>query len=172
MTSLGLECFEGHPGFSESRETGVSKLVTRRMIQSSALASSGHDLIETLRAERSAAAGSFQHHEHERRVRVGRSLIIEIALEHFEEARRDRHDPLMTALAVSDKQSSIGPTDVLESQAEDFAAAQPGQEHRIDHRPVPIFPERVDQLDHVVVITDLRADDGQVEPTVRLADRG
>ena len=61
----------------------------------------------------------------------------------------------MAALAIGDEQSAFAPPDVLQPQAEDFAAAQPGEQHRVDHRPIPILPEGRDQLDHVVVVDDL-----------------
>ena len=62
----------------------------------------------------------------------------------------------MTALAIGDEQSSLAPTNVLEAQTEDLATAQPGEQHRVDHRPIPIGPERRHELDHVVVVEDPR----------------
>ena len=62
----------------------------------------------------------------------------------------------MAALAIRDEQPAFTPTDVLEAQAEDFATPQPGEQHRVDHRPIPILAQRRDELDDVVVIEDLR----------------
>ena len=62
----------------------------------------------------------------------------------------------MAALAIRDEQPSFTPTDVLKSQAEDLATPQTGEQHRVDHRPIPILAQRRDQLDDVVVIEDLR----------------
>ncbi len=62
----------------------------------------------------------------------------------------------MAALAVRDEQSAFAPTDVRQSQPEDFATAQTGEQHRVDHRPIPIRPQRRNELDDVVVIEDPR----------------
>ena len=62
----------------------------------------------------------------------------------------------MAALAVGDEQPTFTPTNVLQPETEDFAAAQPGEQHRVDHRPIPILAQRRDQLDDLVVIEDLR----------------
>ena len=62
----------------------------------------------------------------------------------------------MAALAVRDEQPAFTPTDVRQSQAEDFATAQTGEQHRVDHRPIPIRAQRLNELDDVVVIEDAR----------------
>lgn len=62
----------------------------------------------------------------------------------------------MTALAVSDEQSAFTPADVRQAQAEDLAAAQPGEQHRVDHRSIPILAQCCDELDDVVVVEDPR----------------
>ncbi len=71
-----------------------------------------------------------------------------------EKAWRDRHDALMAAFAVRDEQPALTPTDVRQSRPEDFATPQTGEQHRVDHRPIPIFAQGRDQLDDVVVIED------------------
>ncbi len=48
----------------------------------------------------------------------------------------------MPALALGDEQSVLAGPNVLESQAEDLAAAQPAEQHRFDHRPVPARAQR------------------------------
>lgn len=55
-----------------------------------------------------------------------------------------------------DEQTTFAPTDVLETQTEDFATPQTGEQHRVDHRPVPGLAKRRDELDDVVVMEDLR----------------
>jgi hypothetical protein len=62
----------------------------------------------------------------------------------------------MTTLAISDEQPALTPTHVRQAQAEDLATPQPGEQHRIDHRPIPILAQRRHELDEVVVIEDPR----------------
>ena len=62
----------------------------------------------------------------------------------------------MATLAVRDEQPTFTPTHVRQSQPEDFATAQTSEQHRVDHRPIPIRSQRRAQFDDVVVIEDPR----------------
>jgi len=100
VTGLCLERFEGHAGFAEASETGVAQLVTRRMLEPRTAARTQHDFVEALRRERPTTVGSLQHDEHERRLGLSGSLVVEIAAKRVEEPWRDRHDPLMFLLTT------------------------------------------------------------------------
>jgi hypothetical protein len=69
---------------------------------------------------------------------------------------RDRHDPLMTALAVSDEHSAFGDPQVLQPQPEDLAAAQPAEHHRGHHRPIPMGAQRGEQRINLARFEDPR----------------
>ncbi len=60
----------------------------------------------------------------------------------LEEPGRDRHQPLVTTLAVGDEDATLGHPQVLQPQPEHLAAAQPAQQHRGDHGPVPVGAQR------------------------------
>ncbi len=60
----------------------------------------------------------------------------------------------MTAFAVRYEQSSFVPADIAQLEAEDFAAAQPAKEHRVDHHPITISAKRTNQSVDVVMIKD------------------
>jgi hypothetical protein len=44
----------------------------------------------------------------------------------------------MPALALGDEQPALADLDIPEPQAEDLAAAQPAEQHRLDHCPVAV----------------------------------
>ena len=106
------------------------------------LAGPGDDLVQPRRAERLPAARTLQHHEHVTVTRRGRPLRLQIAGEGGEKPLRDRNDPLVPALAVSDEQTMLTRLYVLQAQAEDLAAAQTTQQHCLDHRKVQAGPQR------------------------------
>ena len=62
-----------------------------------------------------------------------------------EEPVRDRHHPVMAAFAFGDEQAPFTNPQIAEAETEDFAAAEPAEDHREDHRPVPIGAQRGDQ---------------------------
>ena len=57
--------------------------------------------------------------------------------------------PLPSALALGDEQPPPRDLDVLQSQPEDLAAAQPAQHHRRHHRPVAVGAQRHGQRFHL-----------------------
>ena len=70
-------------------------------------------------------------------------FVAQVGRQRVEEPRRDRHDPLVTALAHSDEHSPLPSIDVLEPQPEHLTTTQPSQQHRVDHRLVPMLAKRV-----------------------------
>ncbi len=77
------------------------------------------------------------------------SFVVQVVAERDEERVRDRHHPLMAALAFGDEQRPIRDAHIAQAQAEDLAAAQPTQHHRQDHRPVPMGAQRRQQRGHL-----------------------
>ncbi len=51
----------------------------------------------------------------------------------------------MASLALGDKQPALANADVGQAQPEDLAAAQPAQQHRLDHRLVAVGAQRADE---------------------------
>ena len=51
----------------------------------------------------------------------------------------------MAALAFDDEHSPIGDLQVAQAQTQHLAAAQPAEQHRLDHRPIPPRPQRPPQ---------------------------
>jgi hypothetical protein len=51
----------------------------------------------------------------------------------------------VAAFALGDEHPPLTRTDVLKAQPEDLATAEPPQQHRFDHRPIPVGAQRRDQ---------------------------
>jgi hypothetical protein len=96
------------------------------------------DLIQPGRRQRSTPPRAFQHDEQPVGVDTGRTFRVEVGGHRGEEPAGDRDLPLMPALALGDEHPAGGDLQVLQAQAEDFAAAQPAQHHRLGHRPVAV----------------------------------
>jgi len=73
----------------------------------------------------------------------------------------------MAAFAVRDEQPPLTPTNVSLSKTENFAAAQPAEQHRVDHRPTA---HRMSQLEIQALINQLR-DLTQALPSISVEDR-
>ena len=71
---------------------------------------------------------------------------MQVVTERVEEPVRDRHHPVMPALALDNEHPPIRDLDVGQSQSEDLAATQPAEQHRRHHRPVAVRAQRRDQL--------------------------
>ena len=142
VTGLGLDGLQRHARFPQPGETGVAQLVAGCPLQPGTAPGPVEDLIQPGRRQRLAAAGAFQHHEHlPGRGRCG-PFGFQVGAHGREEPRRDRHYPLTAALALGHEQPPLTGAEVLQAQAEHFAAAQPAQHHRIDHGPVAVGPQR------------------------------
>ena len=117
-------------------------------------AGAGHDLVEPRSAQRPAPAGGLEHNEDPIGVGLRGPFVAQVGRQRVEEPRRDRHDPLVTALAVGDEHPPLPSVDVLEPQPKHLTTTQPSQQHRVDHRPVPMLAkragERIDlsRIDH------------------------
>ncbi len=92
--------------------------------------------------------------------------LLQVGTHGCEEPRRDRHHPLSAALALGHEQPSLTGAEVLNTQAQHLAAAQPAQQHRVDHGPVAVGPQRDDI--HVNVQVDRHA----AKPAQCSSDRG
>ena len=114
-------------------------------LQAGTLTGAGDDLIESLDRQWPAPAWPLQHDEDTVRVDVGRTLVAQVVPDGSEERVGDRHQSLMTALAVDDEHRPVGDTDVAEAQPEHLAAAQPAEQHRQHHRPIPRRAQRRQQ---------------------------
>src|ERR671918_329943 len=82
-------------------------------------------------------AGSLQDDKDPVRCRLGGAFGVQIAGDTGEEPGRDRHQPLMAALAIGDEHPPLDRAQILQPQAKHLAAAQPTEHHRFDHGPVP-----------------------------------
>ena len=69
---------------------------------------------------------------------------------------RDGHDPLVTALALGDEHALVAGAQVFQAQSEDLAAAQPAQQHRLDHGPVAPRAQRGHQRVDLVRVDHAR----------------
>ena len=116
-----------------------------RVLQPSAAAGAVQDLIQSLRRQRQAAPRPLQHHEHPVRASPGGPLAVQVLAERVEEPVRGRHHPVMAALALHHGQPPVSDLHVRKPQPQHLAPAQPGQQHRQHHRPVPVRAQRADQ---------------------------
>ncbi len=120
-------------------------MVTGRLGETGPLPGGLEHLVDTVGGDRLAPARSLEREEHPVRRHARRSFAAEVVTDRGEERVRDRDHPLMAALALGDEQRTVRHPDVLEPQPEDLAAPQPAQQHRQDHRPVPVRPQRVEE---------------------------
>jgi hypothetical protein len=124
VPGLGLHRLQRHPGLPESGQAGVAQLVAGRMREAAAAPRTGQHLVQSLCGQGLPAVGTLEHHEHSVGIRAGWSLGLEVRRDRGGEPGRDRDQPLVTALAVSDEHPPLGDTQVLHPQTEDLAAAQ------------------------------------------------
>jgi hypothetical protein len=123
----------------------MTQLMAGRVLQPGPAAGAGQDLIQPFRRQRHAAPRPLQHHEHPVRARRPGPLVAQVAAERLEEPVRHRHDPVMAALALHHGQPAVADLHIFEPQSQHLAPAQPGQQHRQHHRPVPVRTQRGDQ---------------------------
>jgi len=90
--------------------------------------------------------GALEHHEDSVGVQPRWSLSIEVGRNRSKEPRRDRHQPLVPALAVGDEHPPFSNPEVFDPQPEDLAATQPAEHHRGHHRPVAVSAQRSGEL--------------------------
>ena len=116
----------------------MAQLVTGQVIDPGAPAGPADDLVDPVARQRAAPVRALEDQEDPVGARIRGPLGVQVAGEGGEEPRRDRHDPLMPALALGDEQPALADLDITQPQAEDLAAAQPAEQHRLDHRPVAV----------------------------------
>jgi hypothetical protein len=156
MTGLGLQRFQRHAVLTQPGQARVAQLVTRPVGQPCPGASYGDDLVEAVGRQRPAPVLPLQHDEHPIRRSTRRPLGIHVGRNGREERRRQRDQPLMAALAVSDEHPPLTQPEILEAQPEHFAATQPAQHHRLHHRPIPCGAQRRHQRGHLDRLQDAR----------------
>ena len=154
MPGLSLAALRGPCRLRGPGETGVAQLRDTSHDQAGTRAGAPDpDLVETFGVSGRPRLGPSARRTRTR-VRVP-VAVIEVAAQGVEEPWRDRHDAPCPPLPSAMNRRPSTPTDVLETEAEDFATAQPGEQHRVDYRSVPILAECRDEFDDVVVIEDL-----------------
>jgi hypothetical protein len=163
VAGLSLDRLQRHPGLPQSGQAGVSQLVARAVREAGPVAGRQHQLIQPVRGQRVAAARTLQHDEHRCRVCESGPFEFEVTGQAAEESGRDRDQPLMTALALVDEQSGLTQSEVLHPQPEDLATAQTTEQHRLDHRPVPPAPQRLEQGVDLLGFQDLRERAGSTD---------
>ena len=145
MAGLGLDRLEGHPGFSEPGETGMSKLMARGPLEAGPISCGAHDHIDAVDAEPLSSSRTLQGHEDPIARTVRRSLFAQVVTECGKECVRDRGDPLVATLALGNEQRPLGHRDISESQAQHLTTPQAAENHGQDHGPVPLRPQRPEQ---------------------------
>ena len=111
------------------------------------------DLGETGHREWMAAPCSFERHE-ERVARRLWPLVVHVAGHRGEEGGRERHQALVSALALSDEHPPLAETQVRETQPEHLAAPQAAQHHGLGHGTVALGAQRPHQRVDLVGIED------------------
>ena len=144
VPGLGLHRLQRHPGLPQPGQARVPQLMAGRVLQPGPAAGAGQDLIQPLRRQRQAAPRPLQHHEHPVRRRRG-PLVMQVRAQRVEEPVRGRDHPVMAALALHHGQPPVSDLHILKAQPQHLAPAQPGQQHRQHHRPVPVRAQRGDQ---------------------------
>jgi len=147
VTGLSLECFEGHAGFAEPGEAGVTQLVTRRMLDAGTAAGAGpvDQALEEAEAaleagETGAASALFgqvlQHEAQNVRALAGTLRCLLASGDHAgarrtfdglpEDLRKDPvFAPVATALELAEAGAGAGEIPDLEAQV-----AQNGDDHQ------------------------------------------
>jgi len=120
----------------------MAQLMTGRAGQPGPAACAIQNLIQPVSGQRPPASRALEHHEHAVSRGAGGTLGVEVGADLGEEPRRDRDQPLIAALALSDEHPPLAEPQVFQPQPQYFAAAQPAQHHRRDHRPVPVRAQR------------------------------
>jgi len=110
------------------------------MGKSSSLPGSLNNLVESSWRQWRTAPRSF---ENDKDVFGGcwRALLSEIRGQAHEEAWRDGDHALVPTFAGGDEDSALARKDILQPQAQDFAAPETAKEHRLHHGPVTVPAE-------------------------------
>ena len=116
----------------------------------------GEDLVQPGRRQRPAPPGPLEDDEHLLGGRARRSFPVQIVTECGEEPGRDRHDALPAALALGDEQPPLAGVDIGQPQPQHLTPAQPAQQHRQHHGPVPAGAQRRQQCVHLGRAEDAR----------------
>ena len=130
--------------------------MARRPFQAGPSPGSLEDLVDPIGGHRPSPVAALQRDEHPICPRVSWPFVAEVVANSSEECVGDRDHSLVAALALGDEQRPLRHLDVAEGQAEDLAAAQPAQHHRVDHRPVAMCTQRTQQRGHLAGREDLR----------------
>jgi hypothetical protein len=139
VAGLGLHRLQRHPGLPQPGQASVPKLMAGRVVQASSPPRRSQDLIHPLGRQRLPAPRALEDHKDPAGPGTGRPLGIQVRSRRGEEPCRDRHDPLMPALALADEHPPLPDVQIFQTQSEDLAAAQPTQHRREHHRPVPLL---------------------------------
>jgi hypothetical protein len=119
----------------------VAQLVASQAREVRPLACARHDLVHTGRGQRPTATRTFQHNEDPVRRRGVRTFNPQVVSHRAEEPVGDRYDPLVTTLALGDEQATLARPQIPKPQAEDLAATEPTEQHRLHHRSITIGPK-------------------------------
>ena len=141
VAGLRLDRFEGHAGFAQPGQTGVSKLMTGQTLDPGATTGTIDDLVEASGRQSMATPGSLQDHKHLIGRRGPRAFLLEVAANAHEEPGRHRDDALVAALALSNEHSAFAYLEVFKPQSQDLATPQTTKDHSLDHRPIPLGPQ-------------------------------
>jgi len=138
VPGLDLQRLDGHARLPQPGEAGVTKLVAGAPGQPRPSPGAGEDLVEALRRQRLPAPWSLEHDEEAVGGGIGGALVVEVGGDGSEEGARHRNDAVVAALAVDHEHPPLAQSQILEPQPEHLAATQPAEQHRLDHRPVPL----------------------------------
>jgi hypothetical protein len=116
----------------------MPQLMTARVVQPGPAPRGRQDLIHSPGRQRLPAARSLEGHEDPVAAGTGRPLSVQVGGHRGEEPARDRDQPLPPRLALDDEHPPLSDVQVLQAQPQDLAAAQPAEDHRRDHGPVPV----------------------------------
>src|SRR6476619_6010874 len=100
-----------------------------RPLQAGSAPGAVENLIQAFRRQRFTSSRALQYHEYPIGARRDGSFLTQIIAEGIEETVRNRHHPVMPALALDDERAPIGNLDVSEPQPEHLAAAQSTEQH-------------------------------------------
>lgn len=73
-------------------------------------------------------------------------FLLQVGRDGREEAGRYGHQTLVTALALGDEHAVLTQTQVMQTQAQNLAATQSPEQHRLDHGPVTAGPQSSQKL--------------------------
>ena len=123
MAGLGLHRLQRHPGLPQPGQAGVPQLMTGRVRETGAAPGTGQHLVQSLCGQGLSAVGTLEHDEHPVGVGAGWSLALQVGGERGEEPGRDRNQPLMATLALSDEHSPFGHPQVRQPQPQHLTPA-------------------------------------------------